>query len=439
MRDNKKSNFSFRGKVKSDSEKQKRTGTSSSYISLPRGVKLYTAESEVKKVRLDFLPYIVEDPHHPCKDEKEGIALVGNQWWYLPFKVHRDVGSDRKSSTVVCPASLGFKCPVCEYQKKLFNNGESKKEAIALYPKPRALYAVVPIGQKDYDETPHIWDMSTKMFHDVLLELLEEDDSNEIFPALDEGKTLEISFKWDTIGEKGKPFPEARNINFFPREPYDAKILDEIPDLTSVLNILSYDDLYNKFFGIDDEPDAGKLEDVSEDREAPPERVRKTTQPKEEEQTRTSRRTAPKEEKKKDDVIPPTWDELTRIDRANLGTMIDEYQLEINVDDFEDTDEGDVLIRKAIAEVMGVEIPAPRRTARTTEPIKEKETAPAKTTITRGSSAGMSRESAPKDEKAGGKDKCPSGHVFGKDTERFDECDTCKLFDDCLEAKKAKK
>ena len=34
----------------------------------------------------------------------------------------------------------------------------------------------------------------------------------------------------------------------------------------------------------------------------------------------------------------------------------------------------------------------------------------------------------------GGKNKCPFGHVFGKDCEKFDDCDSCDLWDDCIEA-----
>ena len=37
--------------------------------------------------------------------------------------------------------------------------------------------------------------------------------------------------------------------------------------------------------------------------------------------------------------------------------------------------------------------------------------------------------------KKAGKNKCPHGHVFGKDCEEYDECDDCEKWDDCIDAK----
>ena len=45
-------------------------------------------------------------------------------------------------------------------------------------------------------------------------------------------------------------------------------------------------------------------------------------------------------------------------------------------------------------------------------------------------------DDAPDDKK---KKKCPHDHKFGKDTEKFEECDKCELWKACLKAKKAKK
>jgi len=33
------------------------------------------------------------------------------------------------------------------------------------------------------------------------------------------------------------------------------------------------------------------------------------------------------------------------------------------------------------------------------------------------------------------KSKCPHGHAYGKDTDEYPECDTCKVWDDCIEEK----
>jgi hypothetical protein len=41
------------------------------------------------------------------------------------------------------------------------------------------------------------------------------------------------------------------------------------------------------------------------------------------------------------------------------------------------------------------------------------------------------RKPAKEDEKPTGKKKCPNGHVFGKDFEKFKDCSDCPLWDDC--------
>lgn len=292
-----KSKSNFRGKVGKDGQKSDKP---ESYLNLPKGVELYIAESEVRKVKLDFLPYVVSDSNHPCKDEKEGIALEGNLWYRRPFKVHRNVGSDNRK--FICPKSIGKPCPICDYQKKMFNEGRPKEETTPLYPQTRSLYIVLPLDQKGFEEIPYVWDMANTMFQEILIEELGEDPSNEVFPDLEEGKTLEVRLKWKTIGEKGKPFPEATNITFLDREPYDDKILDEVPDLDKVLKVLSYEELSNKFFELDNEEKGGKLKDVNEDE--PRTERRRRSEPADDKEKEPTRRSSRREIEKEDE--PPT-------------------------------------------------------------------------------------------------------------------------------------
>ena len=37
------------------------------------------------------------------------------------------------------------------------------------------------------------------------------------------------------------------------------------------------------------------------------------------------------------------------------------------------------------------------------------------------------------------KDRCPEGYKFGVDTEKYDECADCDIWDECLEAKRKRK
>jgi hypothetical protein len=280
---------SFRGKVRTDGERSAKAD--SSYLNLPRGIKLYNVETDARKVKLDILPYTISDPNHPCKDVVNKIALKGDLWYRRPIKVHRNVGQG--NAKVICPTSVGGKCPICEYQKKRFNEGAPKDETVPMYPQQRSLYIVIPDGEDDI----YVWDMSNKMFQDMLIEELKESPENEIFPDLEEGKTLEMRLKWKTIGEKGKPFPEVTNISFLDRDPYKESILDEVPDLDTILIVKSYDEIKNLFFELDEEPDGGSLKS-EEDGEPKPERKsrRVEKEPEPEKEERRSRRTEPEKE-----------------------------------------------------------------------------------------------------------------------------------------------
>ena len=289
---------SFRGKVNRDGERSEKSN--SSYLTLPTGIKSYNVESEARKVKLDILPYTISDPYHPCKDPVNKIALQGDLWYRRPIKVHRNVGQG--NAKLICPTSVGKKCPICEYQKKRFNEGAPKDETVPMYPQQRSLYIVIPDGEDDI----YVWDMSNKMFQDMLIEELKDNPDNEIFPDLEEGKTLEMRLKWKSIGEKGKPFPEVTNISFLDRDPYKASILDEVPDLDTILNVKSYDEIKNLYFELDEEPDGGSLKsedepEKEEKHERKSRKVEKDSEPEKEEKTeRKSRRSEPEPEKEKE-------------------------------------------------------------------------------------------------------------------------------------------
>jgi hypothetical protein len=347
-----KTKSSFRGRVASNSRKQTKA-TGSSYLQLPNGIPLLMLEEGTRKIKLDFLPYEVTDSKHPDNED----APVGSLWYRRPFTLHRSVGADNKN--YVCLSSIGKKCPICEYQKELFES--DKTAAIALYPKPRMLYVVIPIDSDKHEQIPHVWDMSERLFQDILSEELQVDEENEIFPDLEEGKTLEISFKWKSIGD-GKAFPEARSIKFEDRDAYDEKILNEVPNLDEVLNVLSYDELHAKFFELDE--DVKPEEDQEEDEKIKIKGNNAKNQP-------LTRRTAKKEE-------------------------------DLNSNEDKDNEEGTNDKSKL------------KRQTKTTKPIENKIN---KTNSEPKEKSSMRRETSGAN--------CPNGLKFGIDTDTKDVCDEC--------------
>ena len=467
-RNAKKSSFSFKGRVGADNKKARSGGGGGTqkYLSLPKEIQLLNFDETVKKVQMDILPYIVTDKNHPDRDEQYEIAVEGSPWYKRPIRVHKDVGAKRERH--ICLASLGKKCPICEIQKELFDQGK-KEEAVALYPQDRVIYFVIPRDSKKHDEIPYVWDMSYKMFQESLKEAIDEDEENENFPSLEDGKTLEVKFHWDTIGDKGKPFPETRHIEFLDRDSLDESILEDLPSLDDLLNVLSYKELEAKFLGEDIDEDKeeekvsrknkeapalrkGKFE-KEEDPELPTwEELKAMTYRKlknltvdldlkvdvrdfEEDETvefaeaiaeelgidmpkKQIKKSIKKEEPEDEDL---TWVDIDEMSIKQLNKLIAEKKLSINSDEYDLTDpDVEVAFRVDIATELDIKIPSKKSVAK--EPVKP--------------AAKISKSAEPI-----GKNKCPHKHVFGVDTDKYDECGKCKIWDDCDEeyTKKKKK
>lgn len=429
---------SFKGKVAKDSKRQQSQGSSYGHLMLPKGVSVFNPKPG-SKIKLDFMPYEVSDLKHPDRDEKEEIAIEGSLWYKRPYFVHKNIGSG--NDTVVCLASIGKKCPICEYRVKRQKEGADKEELAALKQSKRVLYVVIPLDSKEHEVKPHIMDISQFLFQNLLNDELEENEENGVFPDLEEGLSLKIRFDSTTIGTS-KPFAEASRIDFEERKkPYKETILEEIPDLDKVLKVLSYQELDAKFLEMEaeaeeDEDDKPKRkgksaeperkttnrkvvdedEEEEEEEEAPapkrkakeepapaPKRKAKVVEPEEEEDE--------DEEEDEPDEVVLEWSDLEAMAYKHMKILCKDNDLDVDPKDYDDDL---VSLRKAIATELGIEIPKPKKKAAPEPATKGKADAPV----------------------ASG--KCPFKHKFGVDTDKFDECDSCKSWDDCLDAKENK-
>jgi len=348
----------FRGKVVRSAHKQKEKGKGG-YLNIPKGVSLLKLPEDERTFELDFLPYIVTSEKHMELDAKEGVAVKGSLWYRSQFKVHRNVGVDNKS--VICPTTVGKKCPICEHRVKRIKDGADKEEFKLFYPQDRSLYVVIPVGHKNYEEEPYVWDMADFLFQEVLIDELEEKDENEDFFTLENGKTAQLKLKWKQIGKN--TYPEVVSVNFIARDPYEDSILEELPKLDDMLQISSYEEISNMFFEIGvGEEEGGKLseeEDEDEEDETPPART-------------------PQRRKKH-----------VESEEAPKRSLRRQKQEQV-----EEEEEEEVKEEKPV-----------RSRSRKTEVKEDTE------------------------------ERCPHGHKFGVDTDNFKDCDTCEIWDDCIEEK----
>ena len=363
----------FKQKVAANSHKQKTQATQYGHLKLPRNVSVFKEEPG-SRVRLDILPYVVTDENHPDRDDENGIALPGELWYKRPYKLHRGVGVENAS--VVCPTSFGKPCPICEYRARLLKEGGDKATIAALKPSLRNLYVVVPKDSKTYEEKPHIWDISQFLFQNQLNEEIEENEDYAVFPDLEEGLTLRIRFSEETF-QKNK-YASTSRIDFEERdEPYDESILKEVPNLDEVLDVLPYSKIEALFFGTE----LNVYEDEDEDEE-------------EEITTRKRKAKSLREDPQFNKLMKEEEEEEDESEDDEEDSSYDDEDIEddnVEPDDEEDDDE---------------------------EPKKAPTRTRTKKTVSNNN-------------------KCPYGHKFGTDCEKYDECDDCDLWEECLEEKEA--
>ncbi len=242
----KKKKRTFKGGVSRNSAKQSK-GAQYGHLNLPKGMSVFKEEPK-SRMGLDIMPYEVKEEIHPDRDDEYGIATPGELWYKRPYWLHRNIGANNES--VVCPSSAKQRCPICAQRSQLMQEGaEWDDETVkALKPSMRNLYIVIPKDSKDYEETPHIWDISQFLFQQKLNEEIQENEEYETFPDLEEGFTLKIRFSEEQLGKN--KFADTSRIDFEERDkPYSEGILDEIPSLEDVLTIPTTKEVEALFFG----------------------------------------------------------------------------------------------------------------------------------------------------------------------------------------------
>ncbi len=367
----------FKQKVAANSHKQKTQAAQYGHLKLPRNVSVFKEEPG-SRVRLDILPYVVTDQNHPDRDDENGIALPGELWYKRPYKLHRGVGVENTS--IVCPTSFGKPCPICEYRARLLKEGGDKATIAALKPSLRNLYVVIPKDSKAHEEKPHIWDISQYLFQNQLNEEIDENEDYAIFPDLEEGLTLRIRFSEETF-QKNK-FASTSRIDFEEREePYGEEVLKQIPNLDEVLDLLTYSKIEALFFGAEIS-EYEEEEDEEDDEEETITRKRKVKSLREEPEFRKLINEEEEEEEVEDEEDDNEYDKESSSD--------DDKTVEDNDDEDDD-------------ETPSKETPKRTRT---------------KKNVTT-------------------KDKCPYGHKFGDDCEKYDDCDECEVWEECIEEKES--
>jgi hypothetical protein len=196
---------------------------------------------------------------------------------------------------VICPASFGKKCPICEYFNKLNAEDAEWDDIKEIKNKDRNLYAVVPIdasGYKtDYEEKVYVYDTSYKMFTEMLEEAFDTQDVDYL--ALEDGYSVKAKFKEKKFGKNA--YYECVDVELIERNyNYEEDIREQIPALDDLFIEYSYEQLKSMYFdmeegGDDEETEVIKEEEEEVEKEEKPKRATRSTKtadkPKKEEST----------------------------------------------------------------------------------------------------------------------------------------------------------
>lgn len=301
----------FGANVVADVDRRKKEGSAYGYLNLPKGLSMFK-EGE-GRVRLDIIPYEVTDKSHlDLNPDGGGLSEVGDPWYKKPILVHRNVGADNE--TIVCPKTVGKKCPICEHREQQFRDGMDKDDVVPKA-KLRNLYLVIPVGHKEYDEEVHLWDISNYLFQEKLDDELGEDPDNGIFPDLEEGKTLKIRFSEESYNKN--KFYETSRIDFEERdEQYEDDLMDDSPNLDEIFTLHSYKKLQAMFFEMEEEDledEKEETDDIPFDEDSPKPRKKKSLKKKkkeeEPEEEEEEEEETPKRKKKKSKPAPEPEEE----------------------------------------------------------------------------------------------------------------------------------
>lgn len=239
-----KSNMRSRARDAANARKNQTFGNSC--LRLPEGKKVeFFSIDKDQTVRLDIIPYVVSDKHHP---DKQHGAEVGSLWHSRRYFIHRDVGSDTRA--IICPSKTwGKPCPICDYGKQRRKEGASKKELDTYWPKEKMMYNVIDTeGDKN---KIFLYDVSYHNFTKQLdRELVEGEEDWGGFAELENGYTLKARFSIETFNKNS--FAKCDRIDFVARKyDYDDRDVEDGLCLDDLLIEMPYAEIEELFMGGD--------------------------------------------------------------------------------------------------------------------------------------------------------------------------------------------
>lgn len=306
---------------------------------------------------------------------KRGEFEVGDKDYVMDIFTHRGVGPSE--ATVIClKSTYGKPCPICEQSALLRKQGK-EKEAGDLKPSRRVFYNIQDMKEPDKLK---VFETSHYLFEKELIDEARDDEEGGFVDFADPIDGKEIKFRASDVQKGTIKYKEFKSFQFIDRdEPIPDELLESAISFDEIMNVPTYEEVEKILFGQDDDDD-----------DAPAKKSKREDDDSDEDD---DDRPAKKSSKKYDDED----DEPEEKPSKKPAKDRDE-------DDDDSDDEDDE--------------PKAKKPAKQTEDDEYDD------------------EPEPPKKSCG---KCPFGHCFGKDDDKYDDCDDCDVWDKCVKEHKANK
>lgn len=344
-------------------------------------VNFYKPSTDSNNV-IDIIPWTVKSNNHPQ------LLKPGDLDYILDVWIHFKVGP-AENNYICLKRTFGKACPICQEREQMKEDEDIDEKTLdRMKPTHRAIYNIIDLN--DESKGVQLFEASHAYFEQEMEEEIQAqfDQKGEEAPTitdLEEGRTIE--FRATSNKFEGHTYLKYKSFKFSERDPYGENILDEAYPLDSLLVIPTYEEVKNAMLGIDQE-DSGEEDgppfDAEEKEETKKEKIKRNRKPRD-----TNR------EKKEVEKTEPTdeWRDLIKSlegkNKREIRKFIIKHQLDVTIS------------AKMTEEEMIEEI------------------------VKKVSSTGKGTK---KD------DRCPHGHIFGKDCDSSDDCaDDCPEYFDCID------
>lgn len=335
--------------------------------------------------RINIIPYTIKTKNHPLV--KKGEFEVGDKDYVMDVFVHRGVGPS-EASVLCLKQTYGKPCPICEQSALLRKQGK-EDEAGALKASRRVFYNVQDLKNPD---TLKVFEASHYLFEKELIDEARDDDEGGFIDFADEETGKEIKFRCSKTSKGGFEFNEFKSFSF---EDRDDNIPDELLEsaisFDEIMNVPTYEEAEKILYGRDDDEEDEQQEDEEDEAPAKKKPAKKVVVEDDDEEEQDA------DEDEEEEPAP-------KKKPAKKPAPVEE-------DDEEEDEPAPKPAKKAKAPAVEED----------EDDESEEDEAPAKP--------------AKKADCKGDCGKCPFGHKFGVDTDNFDDCDDCDVWDKCINGK----